>query len=58
MPSLILSTIAFFIASYYIKRYLDDANIPKGLTRSTLVFSLALAISYGVAVMVDWIASW
>lgn len=55
MLSLILSTIAFFIASYIIKRYLDDANIPKGLTRSTLIFSLALAISYGVAVVVDWI---
>jgi hypothetical protein len=55
MLSLILSTIAFFIASYFIKRYLDNANIPKGLTRSTLIFSLALAISYGVSVMVDWI---
>jgi len=55
MPGLILSTIAFLIASYYIKRYLDDANIPKGLTRSTLIFSLALAISYGVSVVVDWI---
>lgn len=57
MLSLILSTIAFFIASYYIKRYLDDANIPTGLTRSTLIFSLALTISYGVAVVVGRISS-
>jgi len=57
MLILILSTITFFVASYYIKRYFDDANIPKGLTRSTLIFSLALAISYGVAVVVDWITS-
>ncbi len=57
MLSLILSTIAFFIASYLIKQYMDDVNMPKGFTRSTLIFSLALAIAYGVAVVVDWVAS-
>ena len=56
MLSLILSTIAFFIASYLIKRYMDDMDMPKGFTRSTLIFSLALAIAYGVAVVVDWVA--
>ena len=34
MLSLVLSTIAFFVASYYLKRYLDDMDIPKGMTRS------------------------
>ena len=57
MLSLILSTIAFFIASYLIKRYMDDVYMPKGITRSALIFSLALAIAYGVAVVVDWVAS-
>jgi hypothetical protein len=57
MISLILSTIAFFVASYFFKRYLDDAGIPKGFTRSALIFSLALAFSYGVAALVDWVAS-
>ena len=30
MLSLVLSTIAFFVASYYLKRYLDEMDIPKG----------------------------
>jgi len=29
MLSLVLSTLAFFIAGYFIKRYLDDMGIPK-----------------------------
>lgn len=53
MASLILSTIAFFVASYFIKRYLDDTGIPKGMTRSVLIFCLAAVISYGVAWLVD-----
>lgn len=57
MLSLILSTIAFFVASYLIKRYMDAADIRKGLTRSALMFSLALAAAYGVAAIVDWIGS-
>jgi hypothetical protein len=57
MLSLILSTIAFFVASYLIKRYMDAADMPKGITRNVLIFSLALAAAYGVAAMVDWIGS-
>jgi hypothetical protein len=57
MLSLILSTIAFFIASFLIKRYMDYVDMPKGITRSALIFSLALAIAYGVAIVVDWVAS-
>ena len=56
MLSLILSTIAFFNARDLIKRYMDDVYMPKGITRSALIFSLALAIAYGVAVVVDWVA--
>ena len=55
MLSLALSTVAFFIAGYYIKRYLDSMEIPKGMTRSIVIFTLALAVSYGVAVIVDLI---
>ena len=57
MPSLILSTVAFFITSYLIKRYMDAADIPKGFTRSAFIFSLALAAAYGVAAVVDWITA-
>jgi hypothetical protein len=52
--SLILSTVAYFIASHYIKRYLDEMGAPKGFTRSALTFCAALLIAYGVAFAVDW----
>jgi hypothetical protein len=51
--SLLVSTIAFFAASYFIKRWMDDNDIPKGVTRSLTVFALAIAIAYGVAWLVD-----
>jgi len=51
--SLVISTIAFFVASYYIKRWADDNDFPKGMTRSLSIFVLALALSYGVAWAVD-----
>ena len=57
MLSLVVSTIAFFVASYFIKRYLDDSGVPKGMTRGLVVFIAALAICYGVAWAVDWIAA-
>lgn len=52
MLALILSTLAFFAASFFIKRRLEEMDIPAGMTRNVLVFSLALAVSYGVA----WVA--
>jgi ABC-type Na+ efflux pump permease subunit len=51
--NLLASTIAFFAASYFIKRWMDDNDIPKGMTRSLTVFALAIAIAYGVAWLVD-----
>lgn len=56
MLSLIISTVAYFVAAYFIKRYLNGMDIPKGMTRSIVVFTLALAIAYGVALVVGWIA--
>lgn len=55
MAGIIVSTIAFFIASFFIKRYLNDMGIPKGMARNATVFALALAVSYGVQVAVQWI---
>jgi len=55
MLSIFLSTIAFFVASYFIKRYLDDNGIPKGMTRSLFILCLAALISYGVAIAVDYL---
>jgi len=48
--------VAFFVAGYFIKRQMEDMDIPQGMTRSIVVFCLALGVSYGVAVVVDWVA--
>lgn len=53
MLSLILSTIAFFVASFFIRRYLDQLEIPKTMTRGLVIFIVALGIAYGVALLVD-----
>jgi len=53
LVSIVLSTIAFFVASFFIKRYLDGMDIPKGMTRSITIFVLALGVAYGVAFLVD-----
>lgn len=55
MTGLILSTIAYFVASYYLRRYLDEIDIPKGMARSIMIFSLALIIAYAVAMAADYL---
>jgi len=55
MLGLLISTVVFFVASYAIKRYMDDNNYPRGLTRSALIFCIALLISYGTAFVVDFL---
>jgi hypothetical protein len=52
MLSLILSFIAFFVASYFIRRYLDEMEIPRTMTRGIVILVLALGVSYGVAFLV------
>ena len=54
--SLIVSTIAFFAASYFIKRRFDEMDLPRGMTRNVTILVLALAIAYGVAAIVDRVA--
>ena len=53
MLSLVLSTIAFIVASHFIRRWLDDTGIPKSMTRSIVTFIAAAAVSYGVAFLVE-----
>ena len=53
LVGLLISTIAFFVASFYIRRYLEKMDIPKGMVRNLSVFVLALAVSYGVGFAVD-----
>lgn len=55
MLSLILSTIVFFVAAWFVNHYLDEqAILPKGMTRGVLVFLLASLVSWGAGEMVDW----
>ncbi|HEX4781214.1 MAG TPA: hypothetical protein VH301_10695 [Usitatibacter sp.] len=56
MASFLLSTIAFVVAGYFLRRYLDDIGVPRGMTRNTVVFLAALLIAYAVAYVVDLIA--
>jgi hypothetical protein len=57
MWSLVLSTVAFFVAAYFARRYLDDMGMPKGATRSVWIFCVAAAVSYLVAFIADWIGT-
>jgi len=54
MWSLIISTIAFFMAVWYIRRYLEEQGIPKGMTRGLLVFILAILVSWEAGEAADW----
>ena len=53
LASILVSTVAFFVASYFIKRWMDDNDIPRGMTRNATIFSLALAVAYGASWLVD-----
>lgn len=52
--NLIISAVAFFVAAWYIRRYLDENGIPKGMTRNMLVLVLASAVSWGAGAAADW----
>ena len=53
--NLLVSTLVFFIAAWYIKRYLEQQGIPKGMTRGLLVFMLAYGVSWGSGEALDWL---
>lgn len=58
LPSLLnlfVSTVAFFIAVWYLRRYLDEQGIPRGATRSILVFTLASVVSWMAGEAVDFV---
>ena len=57
MLGIVVATIAFFAAGYFIKRYLDGIGIPKTMVRGLLVFVLALTVAYGVAFILDRVAA-
>jgi len=55
MLSIVVSTVAFFVTTYYFKRYLEELGVPKGMTRGTLIFTAALLVSYLTAVLVSYL---
>ncbi|OIR09712.1 hypothetical protein GALL_81170 [mine drainage metagenome] len=54
MWNLLISTIIFFIVAWYIRRYLNEQGVPKGMTRGLLVFVVASLVSWGAGDAVDW----
>jgi len=54
MWNIIVSTIVFIIAAWYIRRLLDAHGIPKGMARGLVVFVLAYGVSWGAGELVDW----
>jgi hypothetical protein len=55
MWNLIISSIVFVIVAWYIRRYLDEQGMPKGMTRGILVFCVAYAVSWSSGEAVDWV---
>jgi hypothetical protein len=53
MAGIVVSTIAFFVFSYFIRRWADQNDLPRGMTRSISIFVAALALSYAVGWLVD-----
>ncbi|MDW5417544.1 hypothetical protein R6242_13300 [Iodobacter sp. CM08] len=51
--NILISSIVFFIAVWYLRRYLDEQGLPQGVTRSLLVFMLASLASCGAGTVVD-----
>lgn len=52
--NLIVSTVVFFVAAWYLHRYFDEQDLPRGLTRNVLVIVLASMVSWASGNAVDW----
>lgn len=57
MTSILVSIVVYFIAAYFIRRQLEEMGIPKGMTRGTVIFVVAAAVSYGAAYLVNLVVS-
>ncbi|MGA8865201.1 MAG: hypothetical protein WBM09_01695 [Gallionella sp.] len=54
MLNLIVFTIVFLVAAWFLNNYLDAQGIPKGMTRGVMVLLLASLMAWGVG----WTAGW
>ena len=57
MLSFFLSTVAFFVAGFFLRRYLDEIGVPRSMSRSLVVFIAAILVAYAVAFLVDAVTS-
>jgi len=55
MRSLLVSTIVYFVAAFFIKRRFEAMDIPRGMTRTLMIFCLALLAAYGAAAALAWL---
>ena len=53
IASLISSTVAFFAATYFIKRWMNQNGMPKGVTRAVTILVLATALACCVGWLVE-----
>ena len=51
--SLVVSTVVFFVASYFIKRWADDNELPRGMTRGVAVFIAAALLASAAGWVVE-----
>ena len=57
MTSILVSTVVYFVAAYFIKRQFAEMGIPKGVTRASVIFAAAAALAYAAAYLVGLVAS-
>jgi hypothetical protein len=55
--SIVISTLAFFIATILLKRWAAANDFPKGMTLNVTIFVAAIGVAYGVAWLVDQVVA-
>ena len=53
LANILVSTVAFFVTTFFARRWADDNDLPKGMTRGAAIFAVALLVAYGAAWAVD-----
>ena len=53
LANILVSTIAFFVTTYFARQWADDNDLPKGMTRGAAIFAVGLVAAYGAGWLVD-----
>lgn len=51
---LLISTLAFILVGFLLRRFFDAQNIPHGKTRALLILVLATAASFAASALLSW----